>query len=154
MRNVVACVLAGVLGCGLLAAATASGADDAPAAKADDALAAKADDGRLFEMRTYITNPGKLEALNKRFREHTLRLFKKHGVEIVAFWTPTDGPDAKDTLVYVVAFPNEAAMKKAWADFAADPEWKKAFAASHKDGVIVKKVISQKLRAVDYSPIK
>jgi hypothetical protein len=147
MRNVLACIIAGALGFGMVAATTASGADDA-------AAGSQANDGRLFELRTYITHPGKLDALNKRFREHTLRLFKKHGVEVIAFWTPTDGPDAKDTLVYIVAFPNEAAMKKAWADFGSDPEWKKAYAESHEDGVIVKKVISQKLRAVDYSPIK
>src|SRR4051812_71868 len=56
---------------------------------------------RVFELRTYTTNEGKLEALHKRFREHTNRLFKKHGTEIVGYWTPQDAKDGKgDKLIY------------------------------------------------------
>jgi len=114
------------------------------------------ENGRVFELRTYVTYPGKLEALHKRFREHTCTLFKKHGIELVGFWTPAEGPDAENTLIYVVAFPSKEAQKKAWADFKADPEWQKAFKESHKDGVIVDqtKLKSQNLMATDYSPIK
>jgi hypothetical protein len=147
MRKMVVCSVALALGLGLFATAAACRAGDSPAST-------KADDGKIFELRTYITNTGKLEALHKRFRDVTLRMFKKHGIEVIGFWTPTEGPEAENTLVYMVAFPSEEAMKKAWKDFGNDPEWKKAFAESHKDGVIVKKVISQKLKAVDYSPIK
>ena len=109
---------------------------------------------RVFELRTYVTFPGKLEDLHKRFREHTCALFKKHGIEMVGYWTPTEGPEAKNTLVYLVVFPNKEAQAKAWADFKADPVWQKAFKESHKNGVIVDKVISQNLTATDYSPMK
>jgi len=109
---------------------------------------------KVFELRTYITNPGKLEALHKRFREHTNRLFKKHGIELVGFWTPVEGPESKDTLIYIVAFPSREAQAKAWAAFKADPEWINAKDQSHKDGVIVKEVKSTAMRATDYSPIR
>jgi len=135
---------------GLLVAVAAAIWSAAGAADCD------AEKGRVFELRTYVTYPGKLDALHKRFREHTCRLFKKHGIELVGFWTPAEGPDAQNTLIYIVAFPSKEAQKKAWADFGSDPEWKQAFADSHKDGVIVdqSKLKSQNLAATDYSPIK
>ncbi len=109
---------------------------------------------RVFELRTYIANPGKLEALHKRFRDHTNALFKKHGVEIIGFWTPTTGPEAENTLIYIVAFPSVEAQKKAWAAFMSDPEWIKAKKESEVDGVLVGKVISQTLKPTDYSPLR
>ncbi|MFP6656695.1 MAG: NIPSNAP family protein [Pirellulales bacterium] len=109
---------------------------------------------RFFELRTYTTHPGRLDALHKRFRDHTNSIFKKHGMQLVAYWTPTDGAEAKNTLVYVLAYPDRAARDKAWAAFKADPQWKKAFAESRADGPIVKKVESRFLAPTDYSPIK
>jgi hypothetical protein len=110
--------------------------------------------GKIFELRTYTTNPGKLADLHKRFRDHTCDLFKKHGIELVGFWTPTEGPEAQNTLIYVVAFPSVEAQKKAWKGFGSDPVWKKAFAESHKNGIIVNKVESKTMTATDYSPIR
>jgi hypothetical protein len=109
---------------------------------------------RVFELRTYVTHPGKLDDLHKRFRDHTCALFKKHGIELVGFWTPAEGPDAQNTLIYIVAFPSKEAQTKAWADFKADPVWQKAFKESHENGVIVDKVIGKNMTATDYSPIK
>ena len=119
-----------------------------PAAAADQASPEK-----VYELRIYITNPGKLEALHARFRDHTCKLFQKHGMEVVGFWTPTQGADAKDRLYYIVAFPSVEAQKKAWRAFETDPDWRQAKAESEKDGVLVKKVISKNLTATDYSPI-
>ncbi len=106
---------------------------------------------RFFEMRTYTTNPGKLDALNKRFREHTNRIFKKHGMELVGYWTPVD---KENTLVYILAYPSKDARDKSWKAFRNDPEWQKVFKASRKDGAIVTKVVSVFLSPTDYSPIK
>jgi hypothetical protein len=114
----------------------------------------KAANGKIYDMRVYKCNPGKLDALNARFRDDTCRIFKKHGIEIIGFWTPTDGEEAKDTLIYIVVFPSVEAQKKAWDAFWADPEWKKVKADSEKDGVLVKEIKGKNLKATDYSPLK
>ena len=112
-------------------------------------------DQRVFELRTYYTHTGKLNDLHKRFRDHTNRIFKKHGIEIVGFWTPQDDKDGKgEKLVYLIAFPSREAARKSWEEFKNDPEWQKVFTESHKDGVLVKKVDSVYLDPTDYSPIK
>lgn len=106
---------------------------------------------RVFEMRTYYTHPGRLDALNARFRDHTCRLFQKHGMELVGFWTPQD---EKDVLVYILAYPSREAAKASWDAFRADPEWKKAQADSEADGKIVKEVKSVYMNPTDYSAVK
>ena len=109
---------------------------------------------RLFEMRTYITNEGKMPELHKRFREHTNKLFEKHGMTLVGYWTPVDGEDAADTLVYILAYPDRESREKSWKAFMADPDWQAAYKASHANGPLVQKVISRFLSPTDYSPIK
>jgi hypothetical protein len=109
---------------------------------------------RLFEMRTYITHDGRLDALHARFRDHTNKLFAKHGIETIGYWVPTDEPASKNTLVYILAFPSREAREASWKAFGADPEWKAAKEASEADGKIVKQIISQFLAPTDYSPIK
>lgn len=111
-------------------------------------------DNRVFEMRTYYTNPGKMEALHARFRNHTCKLFQKHGITLVGFWSPTDAKEAERKMVYILAFPSREAADKSWQAFRDDPEWKAAKAASEKDGVLVEKVESVFLHPTDYSPIK
>jgi len=118
------------------------------------AHAADAPPPRVFEIRTYYTFPGRLEALHKRFREHTMKMFEKHGMTNVAYWTPQDSPGKDNTLIYVISHPSREAAKKNWADFQADPEWKKVAAESQVDGPIVSKVVSVFMDATDYSPIK
>jgi len=113
------------------------------------------DQNRVFELRTYTTNLGKMDDLHKRFRDHTCRIFKKHGMDLIGFWTPIDEKDGKgNTLVYMLAFPSRAAAEKSWKAFADDPEWKKVFAESHKNGVLVKEVKSLYLEPADYSALK
>ncbi len=90
---------------------------------------APAADHRVFELRTYYVNEGKLDDLNKRFRDHTCELLKKHGAELIGFWTPTDEKDGKGRkLVYMVAFPSREAARKTWEAFGKDPEWRKVCA--------------------------
>lgn len=111
--------------------------------------------GRLFEMRTYTTHPGKLEALHARFRDHTNKIFAKHGMTMIGYWTPdTPAGEEANTLVYILAYPDMAAREKAWTDFKSDPDWQAAYKASHEDGPIVKKVESKFMHATDYSLIK
>ncbi len=109
---------------------------------------------KVYELRIYHANPGKLEALHARFRDHTCKLFQKHGIEVVGFWTPIQGQEARRTLYYIVAFPSLEAQAKAWAAFKSDPQWIKAKADSEQEGVLVNKVDSKNLKATDYSPIR
>ena len=110
---------------------------------------------RVFEMRTYHALPGRLDALNKRFRDHTCKLFQKHGMELIGFWTPQDEKQGKaDTLVYILAFPSREAAAASWKAFQNDPDWKKARDESEKDGKIVANVESVFLDPTDYSEIK
>ena len=111
--------------------------------------------GAVFEIRTYHTFPGRLDALHKRFREHTMKMFEKHGMTNVAYWTPQDSP-AKGQHAHLrhLAASREAA-KQNWAEFRADPEWKKIAADSEADGgKIVEKVESVFVDATDYSPLQ
>jgi hypothetical protein len=108
---------------------------------------------RYFEMRTYTANEGKLDALNARFRNHTNKLFEKHGMTLIGYWVP-EGERSKDTLIYILAFPSKEARNKSFKAFGEDEEWKKARDASEKDGKLVKKVESVFLNPTDYSPIK
>jgi hypothetical protein len=109
---------------------------------------------RVFEMRTYYAHPGKMQALHERFRKHTCKLFEKHGMTLVGFWSPIDQKEAENKMVYILAFPSRAAAKKAWDGFRNDPDWKTAKDASEKDGPLVAKVESVYLNATDYSPVK
>ena len=114
-----------------------------------------AKDSRCFELRTYHAAPGKLEALNARFRDHTCALFQKHGMEVVGFWIPADADKgATNTLVYLLAHKSRDVAKKSWAAFSADPDWKKARADSEVNGKLTEKVESVFLAATDYSPLK
>lgn len=107
-------------------------------------------DTRLFEMRTYYAAEGKLDALHARFRDHTTKLFEKHGITNIGYWVPQENPDRR--LIYILAYPNRAAREKSWKAFAADPDWNKARAASEVNGKLVAKVEVAYLTATDYSP--
>ncbi len=109
---------------------------------------------RVFELRTYTTPPGKLEALKSRFRDHTIEIFKKHGMTSVGYWVPQDAPTKDNTLIYVLAHPSREAAAKNWAEFRTDPEWVKAKGESEKDGPLTTKVESVFMDPTDFSAIK
>src|SRR6476659_1470134 len=101
---------------------------------------------RVFELRTYTTNEGKLEALQARFRDHTTRIFQKHGMTNVGYWVPEDRPN---TLIYIISHASRDAAKKNWEGFRADPEWQKVSKESEMNGKIVAKVESVYMDATD-----
>jgi len=108
-------------------------------------------DTRYFEMRIYYCHPGKLDALVKRFTDHTTRIFEKHGMENIGYWLPVD--NRENALYYVLAYPDKAARDAAWKAFGNDPEWKKVEKASTKKGPIVAKVTSIFMDAPTISPV-
>ena len=115
-------------------------------------------DGRVFEMRVYWAAPGKLDALHARFRDHTTKLFAKHGITNVGYFVPV-GENPERRLVYFLAYPERKARDASWAAFVNDPEWKAAREASEKKagGLLTEAqggVISEYLVPTDYSPWK
>jgi hypothetical protein len=110
--------------------------------------------GRVFELRTYTCNEGKLPDLLARFRNHTKKLFEKHGMTNVAYWVPQDAPASQNTLIYVISHASREAAKKNWAEFGSDPEWQKVQKESEANGKIVSKVESVFMSATDFSPMK
>src|SRR5471032_2382627 len=108
----------------------------------------------VYELRTYTAPEGKLSELHTRFRDHTIRIFNKHGMKSVLYMSPQDAPDSSNTLIYILEHPSREAAKKAWADFQADPEWVKVAADSQVNGRIVTKVVSVFADPTDYSPMK
>ena len=111
--------------------------------------------GRVYELRTYTCNEGKLETLKARFRDHTIEIFKRHGIESVGYWVPQDAERSKTTLIYIVVHPSLEAAKKNWAEFMADPEWRKVAAESEKNGkILAKSPESVFLDPADFSKLK
>jgi len=105
----------------------------------------------VFELRVYHCYEGKLPDLLKRFREHTTKLFEKHGLKNVAYWTPMDDPAKSNTLIYILAHPSREAAAANWKAFGADPEWVSVRDKSEANGKIVEKVDSTYMTKTDFS---
>lgn len=108
----------------------------------------------VYELRTYYVLPGRMDALKARFRDHTNKLLEKHGMKLIGFWTPTKADESDKVLIYIVEHASEAAAKKSWDSFRADPDWDAARKASEKDGKIVEKVVAQFLKPTEFSALK
>jgi hypothetical protein len=110
--------------------------------------------GPVYELRTYTAADGKLDALKARFRDHTIRIFKKHGMESVGYWVPQDPEHSKNTLIYILKHPSREEGEKHWTDFQNDPEWKKVAAESEANGKLVLKVDRVWLDPTEFSMLK
>jgi hypothetical protein len=108
----------------------------------------------IYELRTYTAAEGKLDAVNARFRDHTVRIFEKHHMKSVGYWLPSEGPMAGTTLIYILEHPSREEARKNWAEFSADPEWQKAKTESEVNGRIVAKAESVFMTPTEYSAIK
>jgi len=109
---------------------------------------------RVFELRTYTAPEGKLPELQARFRNHTMRMFEKHGMKNVGYWVPQDAPGKDNTLIYIISHESREAAKKSWSAFGGDPEWQKVAKESQMNGKIVAGITSVYMDPADYSPIK
>jgi hypothetical protein len=106
----------------------------------------------VYELRVYHANEGKLDALLARFRDHTDAIFKRHAMNSVAYWTPTDEPLKGRTLIYILKHPSREAAAANWKAFRDDPEWVKVSTASEVNGKLVEKVDSTYMTLTDFSP--
>jgi ureidoglycolate hydrolase len=109
---------------------------------------------RVFELRTYTTFPGRLDALHARFANHTIRVFERHGMTNIGYFTPQDTPLAENTLIYIIAHDSREAAEASWEAFIADPEWQRAYEESIRDGQLVEKLESTFMDPTDYSQMK
>jgi hypothetical protein len=108
----------------------------------------------MVQLRTYTAPEGKLTNLHTRFRDHTMRIFERHGMTNIGYWTPQDTTLRENTLVYLLSHPTRAAADQAWRDFSADPEWQRVAEESQRDGRIVSQVVRMYLDPTDFSPMK
>jgi hypothetical protein len=109
----------------------------------------------LYELRIYECVPGRLAALNNRFRNHTTKLFAKHGIRVLGYWTDKYGESNK--LTYLVQWESEAERDQKWSAFMADPDWQAARAASElpeNGGPIVARVLNPLMVPTDYSELQ
>jgi hypothetical protein len=110
---------------------------------------------RIFELRTYYSNPGKLDALAARFRDHTRAIFDKHGIGTVGFWTAPDESDpTTGAFVYITVFPDEASAQASWASFRQDEDWAAARAATEVDGPLTERIESLFMRPTEFSDVR
>jgi len=113
---------------------------------------------RHFELRTYTANPGKLENVHDRFRNHTMGIFSRLGMTNYLYWRPVaDQPDQTDKMVYLMAYPTPAARTTMWSAFSQDPEWVKVRTETEAAGPLLKSpggVVSVQLTPTDYSPLR
>lgn len=112
------------------------------------------EDGKVYELRIYTATPGNLDNLHARFRDHTIRIFNKHGMKVVGFWSPTSEEEADDTLIYVLEHASQEAANASWRAFGQDPEWASVSEASNANGPILAGVERRYMKATDYSPLK
>ena len=108
----------------------------------------------VFELRTYTTPAGKLPNLMARFRDHTMRIFEKHGMTNVGYWVPQDSPGSDDTLIYILSHESREAAEQSWSDFGADSEWDRVAEESQVNGRILTSVERVFMDSTDFSPMK
>ena len=109
---------------------------------------------QVFELRTYTAAEGKFSDLLARFRDHTLRIFEKHGMTNVGYWTPQDEPLSANTLIYVLAHPSREEAEQSWRDFSRDPEWQSVAEESQRDGRLIAGLERVFLDPTDFSPMR
>jgi hypothetical protein len=115
---------------------------------------AEAQGRKVFELRTYTSPDGRLNDLLARFRNDTMRIFERHGMENVGYWVPADAPASANTLIYILAHDSRDAATKSWTAFREDPEWLAVRDRTQANGPIVSNVQSVFIEATDFSPMK
>ena len=105
----------------------------------------------IHQVRIYEIFERNKAAFHARFRDHAMRIMRRHGFNIVAMWEARG--ENRTEFVYLLAWPDVAAMRSAWANFMADTEWKdikRVSAGEHGD--LVGEIADRSLRLTDYSP--
>lgn len=117
-------------------------------------FSSSAQNEKVFELRTYTATPGNLSNLHARFRDHTTRIFRKHGMEVIGYWSPTSEEEREDTLVYLLGHDSQEAADASWQAFIGDPEWERVAEESNRNGQILGGIERKYMVATDYSPMR
>ena len=107
----------------------------------------------VYELRLYHVNEGKMDALRARFRDHTDAIFKRHNMNSIGYWSPEDAPSSQNLFIYILEHPSRQEGEKNWADFQADPEWKKVKTESEKNGALVEHIDHYFMDPTSYSAL-
>lgn len=107
----------------------------------------------IYELRVYTTVPGRMPALQARFRDHTLRIWERHGIKTLGFWTTLVGPDNND-LTYMIVWESLAEREKKYGAFVTDPEWLKIKGETEASGPINARIANSFLTPTDFSALK
>ena len=113
----------------------------------------RADSNRVFELRVYHAVPGKLRALESRFRDTTAKLLAKHDLMVVGYWVPEDAPGWENTFVSIMAYPSREEANKNWAALLADPEFQAVIKSEQANKLVIKED-SIYMNPTDFSPTK
>ena len=106
---------------------------------------------QIYELRTYVAEPGRMDVLLARFRNHTVELFARHGMTSIGYWLEAEH---SDTLVYLLMHADSRSATASWEAFRSDPEWVTVKSESEKDGPVVRSVTSSYLEPTDFSPLR
>jgi hypothetical protein len=109
---------------------------------------------RVYELRLYHVNEGKMDALIARFGDHTDAIFKRHNMKSIGFWRPEDAPYSQNLFVYILEHPSREEARKNWAAFQNDPEWKKVKADSETQGPLADRIDSYFMDPTSFSALK
>jgi len=113
----------------------------------------RADSNRLFELRVYHAVPGKVPALDSRFRDTTAKLLAKHDLTVVGYWVPEDAPGWDNTFVSLMAYPSREEANKNWSALIADPEFQAVIKSEQANRLVVRED-SIYMRPTDFSTMK
>jgi hypothetical protein len=138
----------------LITAIVSSGCMTGNSISVSEDASAGSETDQVFELRTYTAAEGKFDDLLARFRDHTLRIFEKHGMTNVGYWTPQDEPLSANTLIYVLAHPSREEAEQSWRDFSSDPEWQSVAEESQRDGRLIVGLERVFLDPTDFSPMR
>jgi hypothetical protein len=108
----------------------------------------------IYELRLYQVNAGKMDALKSRFGDHTNSIFRRHHMNSIGYWVPEDAPGSQNLFIYILEHPSRPEAEKNWADFQADPEWKKVKAESEANGALVDHIDRYFMDPTSYSALK
>ena len=106
---------------------------------------------QIYELRTYVAEPGRMDVLLARFRNHTVELFARHGMTNIGYWVDAEHPDI---LIYLLGHADRGSATASWEAFRADPEWVRVKAESEQDGPVVRSIASAFLEPADFSPLR